>query len=506
MINYPAARSESQIRAPTSLTSIAQTPNTLMHRLSDAVGDLLTPTMRLGVTGLSRSGKTVFVTALVQNLTEGGRLPFFGPLADGRLLSVHLEPQPDDHLPRFDFERHRATLTADPPTWPDGTRRISQLRLVMTYKPESTLGRLFGTGKLNLDIIDYPGEWLIDLSMLNQSYAAWSAEAIDVSRDTRHRDVARRWLDFQRDLDPYEDEDEARAREGAELFTAYLSAARTIPNALATLGPGRFLMPGDLEGSPLLTFFPLDLRGLATSPRGSLAAMMARRYESYRAHVVRPFFREHFSRIDRQIVLVDVLNAVNAGGDAVTDLQIALGQVLQAFRPGANSWLAPILGRRTDRVLFAATKADHLPQSSYDRLEAILRVLVDRALEKAASAGSDVQVSAISAIRSTREGTIKDGDDTLPCIIGVPLAGERIGKKVFDGLKEAAVFPGDLPSDPVATLSANRLSENQAANFVRFAPPKLSRPDKKTGAASRPVWPHIRLDRALDFLLGDWLS
>ena len=33
--------------------------------------------------------------------------------------------------------------------------------------------------------------------------------------------------------------------------------------------------------------------------------MMERRYDSYVAHVVKPFFHDHFARLDRQIVLVD---------------------------------------------------------------------------------------------------------------------------------------------------------------------------------------------------------
>lgn len=486
------------------MTSEQQNQTSVLEHLSEAVSDLLTPTLRLGVTGLSRAGKTVFVTALVRNLVEGGRLPFFSPHADRRLIACHLEPQPDDHLPRFDYERHRDTLTASPPSWPDGTRRISQLRLVLTYQPQSALLGALGPRKLNLDIIDYPGEWLIDLSMLQQSFAAWSAETIDVSRDKRHRKIARDWLNFHRDLNPYGEEDEALARKGAKIFKAYLQAARTIPNALATLGPGRFLMPGDLENSPLLTFFPLDLRGLGTSPRGSLAAMMARRYESYREHVVRPFFRDHFRRIDRQIVLVDVLNAINAGSEAVTDLQIALGQVLEAFRPGANGWLSALLGRRADRVLFAATKADHLPHASYDRLEAILRSMVERVFERAEGAGATVDAAAIAALRATREGKIKKGGDGLPCIIGIPLAGEKIGDTVFNGRKEAAVFPGDLPADPFRELPQVRdNAPNEPTNFVRFAPPKLQAKRKNARAKD---WPHIRLDRALEFLIGDWLS
>ena len=88
----------------------------------------MTPTLRLGVTGLSRSGKTVFITALIRNLVSGGRLPFFAPEADGRIERAYLEPQPDDAVPRFDYEGHLETLGQDPPQWPDSTRRLSQVR------------------------------------------------------------------------------------------------------------------------------------------------------------------------------------------------------------------------------------------------------------------------------------------------------------------------------------------------------------------------------------------
>ena len=47
--------------------------------------DLVTPTLRLGVTGLSRAGKTVFITSLVRNLVDDGRLPFFRAHAEGRI-------------------------------------------------------------------------------------------------------------------------------------------------------------------------------------------------------------------------------------------------------------------------------------------------------------------------------------------------------------------------------------------------------------------------------------
>src|SRR5690348_11273004 len=57
------------------------------------------PTVRLGVTGLSRAGKTVFITALIHGLTRGGRFPVFEAYASGRIARAHLSPQPDDAVP-----------------------------------------------------------------------------------------------------------------------------------------------------------------------------------------------------------------------------------------------------------------------------------------------------------------------------------------------------------------------------------------------------------------------
>ena len=162
-------------------------------------------------------------------------------------------------------------------------------------------------------------------------------------------------------------------------------------------------MPGDLEGSPLLTFFPMPLSSDASLPRGSLGAMMARRFESYKAQVVRPFFKDHFARLDRQIVLVDVLSALHRGAGAVRDLDRAMEGVLKAFRPGTNSWLSLLMGRRIEKVLFAATKADHLPASSHDRLAAILKLIIDEAAKRADTEGAGTAALALSAVRATRE-------------------------------------------------------------------------------------------------------
>ncbi len=458
--------------------------------LRDFANNLNAPTIRLGVTGLSRAGKTVFITSLIHALLKQARLPVFEAQAQGRITKAYLEPQPDDDLPRFPYEKNLALLTADNRQWPEGTRQISQLRLTLEYLPESFFARNFSSGKLHIDIIDYPGEWLLDLPLMHQSYQQWASAMVKASRKAERIGQARQWHSHLASLSPGAPADELEAVKAAEIYTAYLKSCRNQELSLSSLPPGRFLMPGDLEGSPLLSFAPLDVAHDAVFTSGSLGALMERRYQSYVSRVVKPFYFGHFARLDRQIVLVDALTALNAGAPAVNDLRDALAEVMASFRLGANNLITNIFGKRIEKVLFAATKADLIHHDSHDRMEEILRRLVDEAANRAEFQGATIAVAAIAAIRSTREATVHDKLGDLHCIAGTPEKNEKIGDDVFDGNAEAAIFPGDLPLDPNAAL--NGLTQGKL-HFVKFRPPLLN----------GETFAHIRLDRALEFLIGD---
>ena len=482
-------------------TSLTDEARIALGGLYDYASDVVNPTIRLGVTGLSRAGKTVFITALVHNLTQGGRLPLFLPYASGRIKRAYLQPQPDDDVPRFAYETHLDCLTAGKDRiWPQSTRQISQLRVTLEYEPEGFFARNLSSGTLNIDIIDYPGEWLLDLALLDMDYREWSRQTLEAARKAPRDKLASAWLQHLAILDPESPAVEAVAMRASDLFTQYLHACREDTFALSTLPPGRFLMPGDLAGSPLLSFAPLDLP-MDHKPHGdSLSMMMERRYNSYVTKVVKPFFMNHFSRLDRQIVLVDLLSALNARPQAVDDIRDALGGILGCFRPGKNSWLNTIMGKRIDRTLFAATKADQLHHTSHDRLEAILKQVVEEARERTNQSGATYDVVALASIRATREQIIKQGNEELPAIAGVPTKGQKLGRKAYDGNEEIALFPGDLPENPKDAL---RQEGHQVETvFLKFRPPENLGDD----SLSRSGFPHIRLDKALNFLIGDRIA
>src|ERR1700728_2027629 len=159
------------------------------------------PTVRLGVTGLSRAGKTVFITALIHGLTRGGRFPVFEPFASGRNARARLAPQPDDAVPRFNYEGH--------------------VRKVIDYQRHNGADRT-----LTLDIVDYPGEWLLDLPLLNKTYEQWSKESLALSREQPRARLAEPWHAHLATLNASGREDEQAALSEARLFTDYLRACR----------------------------------------------------------------------------------------------------------------------------------------------------------------------------------------------------------------------------------------------------------------------------------------
>jgi len=442
-------------------------------------------TLRLGVTGLSRAGKTVFITSLVANLLDRGRMGQLAGAADGSIVAAFLQPQPDDTTPRFEYEEHLAALTADTPRWPKSTRTVSQLRLSLKVQPSGILAGFSNPRTLHLDIVDYPGEWLLDLGLLEKTYEEWSE---NILASLQSRDCAADFLKME--IDPAAKYDEILAQDLAACFTTYLHAAKQAGFSDCT--PGRFLLPGELEGSPALTFAPLAVP--QNFKRGSFYYEMQRRFEAYKKKIVQPFFRDHFAKIDRQVVLLDALGAIHSGPQAVADMRGAMGDVLAAFRPGKTGFLGALFGvHKVERILFVATKADHLHHRQHPRLTAIVAAMLRSARDRADFSGALTSAMSIASFRATVEESLKHDGKSLDCVRGA----------LLDTGKQAAFYPGELPDDPAKLLGPAKDGAEQWLGddyqIMSFAPAPLT---LKPGEGP----PHIRLDKAAEFLIGDYLK
>jgi predicted YcjX-like family ATPase len=146
-----------------------------------------------------------------------------------------------------------------------------------------------------------------------------------------------------------------------------------------------------------------------------------------------------------------------------------------------------------ERVLFAATKADHLHQSQHPALTQIMGALVRSARSKAEYQGAVTEAMAIASLRATTEETRKHEGESLDLVRGRSL---ETGQQV-------AMYPGTLPDDPSVLLKPAEAAQQGWLDgeyaVMGFAPAEIA---SKPGEGP----PHIRLDHAVEFLIGDRLG
>lgn len=458
------------------ITSISNKVSQLFNRSLDRH-------MCLAVTGLSKAGKTAFITSLINQLLHSStnpRLPLFKPSRDGALLGARRVQQKQLHIPSFDYDAGMQALRATPPQWPSPTTDVSEIRLEIRYKTSSRALKLIqDSATLYLDIVDYPGEWLLDLPLLSMSFDEWSQKQSDILIGKR-KTLAKEWLDQLERFDPCETANDAKIAEIAQSFTEYLHRCKD-EAGLHWVQPGRFVLPGEYKGAPILQFFPLIGKAPIKKPsNNSHYALLKQRYDYYCKHIVKGFYHGHFAKVDRQIVLVDTLQPLNSGLESFNDMRLALEQLMHSFRYGKSSLINRLFAPRIDKILFAATKADHVTSDQHQNMVALLQQLIYEAWQTAAFEGVEMDCMTLASIQATQAGMVEYKGESICALRGNLLSGDHI-----------CVFPGEVP---------NRLPDesfwqrDNAFDFFQFRPrkPELDEPLS-----------HIRMDKALHYLLAD---
>jgi predicted YcjX-like family ATPase len=448
---------------------------------------------RIGVTGLARSGKTVFLTSLIHNLTLAPKrqkelLPFFVPAQQQRIRDVRIVG--DETQDAFPYKRLLQDLLGEPPKWPSRTLSESRFCLDIEYAVQRSLASRFtDAATVRLELGDYPGEWLLDLPLLGSSFAEWSNATLVLCADEPRRRLSRSWWQRREWLEsqangPMNEADAARA---AREYAAFLRAARRPPHSLTFLQPGRFLTADDRLSDPALHFCPLDpAKRPKKAWKGSVYPVMEERFDAYKKRLTEQFFRRHFGKYRRQIVLVDVLSALDGGPAVYADAAHALSAIMDALDSRRTGPLSRFLGLSPlERVLVVATKADHVPHSEYENLRAQLRLMAARENDALLSDGTEVSFDYLAAIKATENATKRMDGALLNVVTGVPL-GEK---------KRQAIFTGHIPAHRPAPEDWH----NGAIKIRHFEPPGLA-------SAAAEGMPGIRLDKALQFLVGDMFA
>ncbi|MEO5377613.1 MAG: YcjX family protein [Magnetococcus sp. DMHC-6] len=461
--------------------------NEARKTLDDLTHLAMDRTVRLAVTGLNQSGKTVFITSLIHqllNANAGVGLPFFQVVNSGRLRGAKIILQPDMDIPFFRYDQFIQPLLSARPNWPNATDGISEIRLALRFQPDGMLRKSFSSGStLYLDIIDYPGEWLLDLPMLDQDFQTWSQQIFQLCHEEPRRALSAKWRQYLSGLKLFHIAQEETLRQATQLYTEFLHACKSKEVGLNFLQPGRFFVPGEFKDTPLLTFCPLEIVPGPVTP-GSIQDIMTQRFESYKERVVGQFFKKHFSSFDRQIVLIDLLKALNYGPWHFADTRNALTAILESFNYGQSNIISRLFKPKIDKLLFAATKVDHVAANQHHNLERLVNRLVIKPANDAVYLGVEVKTMAISSMVCTETVVREHEGRRLSFVQGTPKGRDQ----------EILLFPGEIPENlpTPADWAENRF------NFLEFKPRPAM--DAESGQL-----PHIRLDQALEFLLGDKL-
>jgi hypothetical protein len=155
------------------------------------------------------------------------------------------------------------------PSWPKRTDGITQIFLSSIIKRKSSAGQKLGYRRVRLDILDYPGECLFELPLLDQTFAAWSAATFGLSRQSPRRKASDGFLEFPKTLRPADPSNEVYVRQGHDLYRAALETCRN-KYGLRYLQLGRFLCPGPRADVP---FMPVEQP--STIPHGQSGILQA---------------------------------------------------------------------------------------------------------------------------------------------------------------------------------------------------------------------------------------
>ncbi|MCF6254083.1 MAG: YcjX family protein, partial [Thiomicrorhabdus sp.] len=227
-----------------------------LHNIRGYVSSLLTKsshqldhwftqeTHKIAITGLSRSGKSMLFTSLITTLKHRCEdhyhcLPLLKSLPSHLVESVRLEDV-KGHQP-FPIRSHIQSLEKQ--EWPAATEQIYAFKLIVKLKQTGTLKKyLLPYSEVIFEFFDYPGEWITDLPMLNQTFAQWSDSAWAQQVTEPQRYYAQEWHEFIQHFNFEVTPNVQNRAKIVQAYRAYLHASKA--GGISLLQPGSFLISG----------------------------------------------------------------------------------------------------------------------------------------------------------------------------------------------------------------------------------------------------------------------
>lgn len=361
---------------------------------------------RFTITGLSRSGKSMLFTSLMTILKYRSEqqyqcLPLLRYLPMDLVDNMWVEPL--DDLPEFPVAEHMAALERG--EWPAATEAVTGFQLTVRLRQTHQLKKyLLPFTDIVFEFIDYPGEWLTDLPMLDKTYTQWSDSAWAQQMNEPQNRFAKNWHQVVSDFDFEQPPTPDAIAILVSQYRDYLLAAKA--EGISMLQPGSFLIPGSGFDWQEFGFTPLPSR-ISSDLSSPWTQRFTHHFATFQKQWLAALKQSTFRETDKQIILVDLFEGLNHSKSHLYQLRETLSNLAQSFVYGDPGWVQRHLLRQQKiaKVAFVATKSDLIPAAQKDNLLALLKDVTRGATAQLDQDHIQFEHFLVSAIQATDAGS-----------------------------------------------------------------------------------------------------
>lgn len=384
----------------------------IIKKVSESFESFKAQDQKIAITGLSRSGKTMFFTSLIYLLKKRAQsnydynMPLLKSLPVELIDQITLERVEDVKL--FNYAECLDNLKNG--EWPASTDDVFAFKLEVELIEDRFFHKyLQKHRKIVFEFYDYPGEWLTDIPMLDKSYEEWSRNAFYQQSMSSLKDVSSVWHDYIENFDFDQSPNPSLLAEIMNIYQVYIIAAKKM--GITLIQPASLLIDS--------TDYDWNTKGFAPLPDYVLSDKMHpwtqyfnENFERFKSEWLKPLKEQYFKKTDKQVVFIDLLEGLNFGQDHLKQLKSTLTNLAETF-VYANQFFHKFVGskKHISKVAFVATKVDLIPLGQRGNFRNLLINLTSGITNNLNSKAVEFDFFLVSSINTT--ATLKNAENAI---------------------------------------------------------------------------------------------
>lgn len=361
---------------------------------------------KIVITGLSRSGKSMLFTSLMTTLKYRSEenyncLPLLKSLPIELVEGMRLDAIESYEL--FPIKDH--LLSLENQNWPKPTEQIYGFKLTIRLKETGSIKKYLLPHKdVVFEFLDYPGEWITDMPMLNKTFSQWSDSAWAQQMTEPQSYYAQEWHHFTREFNFDLVPDIESIALVVNEYRHYLKKSKA--GGISLLQPGSFLISGSGFDWEHNGFAPLPTK-VTSDLSNPWNKVFSSNYQLFLDQWLKPLKENSFKESDKQIILIDLFEGLNHSKLHLQQLKETLSNLSETFVYGNPNWFSKNVLRNTaiGKVAFIATKSDLIPESKKPQLLSLLQDITEGARAKFKEKDIEFEHFLVSAIQATDPGS-----------------------------------------------------------------------------------------------------